>query len=236
MTLSGICTVSKRKSCFAATSSIRRWTSGSLWPVKPMKRILPAFLAASTASIAPPSAKMRSGSSRRMTSWNCSRSMTSVCRRVSDSSSCSAAAFFGPAVDLGHQEDLLAVAVAERLAHADFAAAAVVVPAVVHEGDAVVDGGADDLDAFLLLLLSADVVAAQADHGRLLPRCAPAGDRASRRVSSPLDFSSPAESPGSAPAAKGAAAVAATIVRNSRRFMLTSLSPFTLRTRSAKNE
>src|SRR5438034_237638 len=38
-----------------------------------------------------------------------------------------------------------------------------VVPAVVQEGDAVVDGAADNLDALLLLLLTADVVAAQPD-------------------------------------------------------------------------
>jgi hypothetical protein len=75
----------------------------------------------------------------------------------------------GPAVDLGHQEDLLAVAVAQGLAHADFAAAVVIVPAVVHEGDAGVDGGADDLDAVLLVLLPADMVAAQADDRHLLP-------------------------------------------------------------------
>ena len=78
----------------------------------------------------------------------------------------------GAAVDLGHQEDLLAVAVLEGLAHADFAAAVVVVPAVVHEGDAGVDGGADDLDALLLVLLPADVVAAQADHATPPPPCA----------------------------------------------------------------
>src|SRR5262249_6182574 len=44
-----------------------------------------------------------------------------------------------------------------------------VVPAVVQEGDAVVDGAADDLDAFGLVLLPADVVAAQPDNGHLLP-------------------------------------------------------------------
>ena len=36
---------------------------------------------------------------------------------------------FRAAVDLGHQEDLVAIAVAERLAHADLAGAVVVVPA-----------------------------------------------------------------------------------------------------------
>jgi hypothetical protein len=51
-----------------------------------------------------------------------------------------------PAVDLGHQDDLVAVAVAEGLAHADLAATVVVVPAVVHEGDAVIDGAPDNAD------------------------------------------------------------------------------------------
>ena len=58
---------------------------------------------------------------------------------------------FGPAVDLGHEEDLLAVAVAQGLAHADFAVAVVVVPAVVQKVDAAVDRGADDADALLLV-------------------------------------------------------------------------------------
>ena len=31
-----------------------RWMRGSLWPVKPMKRSLPAFFAATSASMAPP--------------------------------------------------------------------------------------------------------------------------------------------------------------------------------------
>src|ERR1022692_3969851 len=51
--------------------------SGLLWPVKPIKRILPAFLASRTTSIAPPLAKMRSGSKSRITSWNWSKSTRS---------------------------------------------------------------------------------------------------------------------------------------------------------------
>ena len=84
-----------------------------------------------------------------MTSWNCSRSIVSVCSRCSDSSICLVGGRFGPAVDLGHQEHFLAVAVPQGLAHADLALAVVVVPAVVHEVDAVVDGGADDPDALV---------------------------------------------------------------------------------------
>ena len=71
------------------------------------------------------------------------------------------------AVELGHQENLLAVAILERLAHADFADAVVVVPAVVHEVDAVVDGSADDADALLLVTLHADVKTAETDEGDL---------------------------------------------------------------------
>src|SRR4051794_6774324 len=41
--------------------------------------------------------------------------------------------------DLGHEEDLLAPAVGERLSHPDLAHALVVLPRVVHEGDAGVD-------------------------------------------------------------------------------------------------
>ncbi len=71
----------------------------------------------------------------------------------------------GAAVDFGHEEDLLAVAVAEGLAHADLGDAVVVVPAVVDEGDAAVDAGVDELDAFGGVLLLAEMVAAHADGG-----------------------------------------------------------------------
>ena len=71
----------------------------------------------------------------------------------------------GASVDFGHEEDLGAVAVAEGLAHADFADAVVVVPAVVHEGDAVVDGFVDEGDAVLGVGLASDVVSAEADGG-----------------------------------------------------------------------
>ena len=75
---------------------------------------------------------------------------------------------FGAAVELGHLEDLGAVAVAEGLAHADLGDAVVVVPAVVHEGDAAVDGGADELDGLFGGGLLADVEAAEADGGDAL--------------------------------------------------------------------
>ncbi len=53
------------------------------------------------------------------------------------------------AVDLGHQENLLAVAVPQSLPHPDFALAVVVVPAVVQKLMPVSIGGANDPDALL---------------------------------------------------------------------------------------
>ena len=50
----------------------------------------------------------------------------------------------GATVDLRHQKHPLAIAVAQRVTHPDLALAVVVVPAVVHEAHAVVDGGADE--------------------------------------------------------------------------------------------
>src|ERR1700730_4060982 len=43
ITFSGICAVSKLKPCLSAISSKRKCTLGSLCPVKPIKRIFPAF-------------------------------------------------------------------------------------------------------------------------------------------------------------------------------------------------
>src|SRR5271165_2793604 len=69
--------------------------------------------------------------------------------------------FPGLPVDLGHEERLLPIAVAQRLAHADLALAAVVIPAVVEEVDAAVETGADNADAFLLVGLHAEVISTQ---------------------------------------------------------------------------
>ena len=52
---------------------------------------------------------------------------------------------------LGHQEDLVAVAILrQRHAHAPLRLVVVVLPGVVHEGDAVVDGGVDEADGLRL--------------------------------------------------------------------------------------
>ena len=88
-----------------------------------MKRILPAFCAASMASMAPPWAKMRSGSSRRMTSWNCMQVDVVGLQPPQRLVDLPGGRLLRAAVDLGHEKDLLAVAVAKRLAHADFALA-----------------------------------------------------------------------------------------------------------------
>ena len=77
-------------------------------------------------------------------------------------------ALAGAAIDLGHEERFLAVSIAQGLAHADFAGAAVVVPAVVEEVDAFVEGGADDANALLLVLLAAEVISAESDAGHVL--------------------------------------------------------------------
>ena len=78
----------------------------------------------------------------------------------------------GVAVNLGHQEGFLPVALAEGFAHADFALAAVIVPAVVEEVDAVIERAPDDTDAFLLVGLHPEVISAKTDHGHLLARAA----------------------------------------------------------------
>ena len=75
----------------------------------------------------------------------------------------------GVGVDLGHQEDLLAVAVAQCLAHQHLGVAARVVPAIVHEGDAIVDRGADDLNR-LRALRPSDVRPADPDRAHALAR------------------------------------------------------------------
>jgi hypothetical protein len=81
--------------------------------------------------------------------------------------------FFRPAVDLGHQEYLLPVAVVERFAHADLAGAVVVVPAVVHEVDTTMNSVTNDVDTQLFIhLLEAEVPASETNGGYLLSRAA----------------------------------------------------------------
>src|SRR5262249_39546595 len=65
---------------------------------------------------------------------------------------------------LGHQEALLALAVlGQGLAHDLLTAAVVIVPGIVEEGQALLEGAVHDVDRFVLVLGRADVPAAQAD-------------------------------------------------------------------------
>ena len=72
---------------------------------------------------------------------------------------------------LGHQEDLVAVAIlGQRIPHAPLRLVVGVLPGVVHEGDAVIDGGVDDAGG-LVFRRHAEMKAAQteqrnADPGR----------------------------------------------------------------------
>src|SRR5580700_11694454 len=65
----------------------------------------------------------------------------------------------GASVDLGHEKSLLAVTIAQRVAHADFTLAAIVVPAVVEKIDALIETGANDANAFLGICLFAKMIA-----------------------------------------------------------------------------
>jgi hypothetical protein len=72
---------------------------------------------------------------------------------------------FRTAVKFRHQKDLLAVAVAQRFTHDDFTFAVMIIPAIVHEGDAVVDGSAHDTNAFVLVARITDVRTTEPDRG-----------------------------------------------------------------------
>src|SRR5664280_2274180 len=77
------------------------------------------------------------------------------------------------AVNLGHQEYFVAVTACQRLTHPHFADAVVVIPAVIHEGDAMIDGAADELNGFLLLKRRlTDMIAAQPNRRDAFPSAA----------------------------------------------------------------
>src|SRR3974390_1433222 len=71
---------------------------------------------------------------------------------------------FRLAVDLGHQEWFLPVALEQGFAHGGFALSAVVVPTVGEKFDAAVEPAANDADAFLFVGLHAEVISTEADH------------------------------------------------------------------------
>src|SRR5664279_1483564 len=76
----------------------------------------------------------------------------------------------GAAVAFGHEKDFLAVAVTQSLPHANFAGPTIVIPAVVHEGDPLVNGTPDNGYALHLVSLFADMKATQTDGGNFLAR------------------------------------------------------------------
>jgi hypothetical protein len=65
-------------------------------------------------------------------------------------------------VVLRHQENLLAITIPQCLTHPPFAFSAVVIPAVIHKRNAMIDGEANDANALLRVRLEPDVKAAQA--------------------------------------------------------------------------
>src|SRR5258708_10375757 len=82
-------------------------------------------------------------------------------------------------IDFGHEKSFLAITVTKRVAHADFALATVIVPAVIEKMDSVIDCGTDDANTLRLLEFRfAKMKSAEPHHGNLFSRAAerPAGD------------------------------------------------------------
>src|ERR1022692_2278218 len=80
---------------------------------------------------------------------------------------------FGSAIDLRHQKYSVPVTITQRFAHADLAGPLVVIPAVIHEVDAAVYGGANDADAQLLIHpVQADMPTPDPDCRDVLSRAA----------------------------------------------------------------
>ena len=78
--------------------------------------------------------------------------------------------FFGAAIDLGHQEDFRAVAVAQGFTHPAFAFPSVVIPRIVQEIDASIHGIANDLQAQLFANVSEpEMPASQPNRGNFSP-------------------------------------------------------------------
>ena len=67
-------------------------------------------------------------------------------------------------IDLGHEKCFLTIAVAQRVAHADFTLATVVVPAVVEKIDAFIEALTDYANAFLWIRLFAKMIATKSNE------------------------------------------------------------------------
>src|SRR5260370_15674835 len=70
---------------------------------------------------------------------------------------------FRAPVDLGHEKCFLPIAVAQRVAHAYFAIAAIVIPAVVEKINSFIQPAADNSYTFLRIRLLAKMIATEAD-------------------------------------------------------------------------
>src|SRR5215469_16255844 len=79
---------------------------------------------------------------------------------------------FCPAINFRHQKGFVTITILEGLTHANFALAAVIVPAVIQEIESFVEGLANDRDAFVGITLRTQVVAADADERNLFARAA----------------------------------------------------------------
>src|SRR5258705_5182284 len=77
--------------------------------------------------------------------------------------------FSGASVNFGHQEYLAAVILAQCPAHPEFAKTVVVIPRVVHKGNAAVNRATNDSQAQLLLhVFQPEMPPSQSDGGYLL--------------------------------------------------------------------
>src|SRR3712207_653405 len=82
---------------------------------------------------------------------------------------------------LGHQEDLVAVAIlCQGIPHAPLRLVAGIFPGVVHEGDAIVDGGVDDARG-LVLGRHAEMEASETEHRNTDPSRAQGSQRNATR-------------------------------------------------------
>src|ERR1700682_5076891 len=67
-------------------------------------------------------------------------------------------------IDFGHQKGLLAITIAQRFAHSNFALSAVVVPAVIEKIDSFIDSRANDPNALVGIALVAQVIPTEPDQ------------------------------------------------------------------------
>jgi hypothetical protein len=63
------------------------------------------------------------------------------------------------AVNFGHQEDAISVSIAQGFSHSDFAGTTVVVPAIIHKINAIIDGSSYYPYAGIFIILGANVEA-----------------------------------------------------------------------------